>query len=314
MEKMQMAALTAPQKEIVIALLELYDKKRVLIKSKEIAQRTGRDEGTVRNIMPVLRAIGLVEAVPGPKGGYLPTSKTYENFNIPQTISSLSVPIYTLKGGKTDVTVTDILFKSVFSPDFCQALIKVLGNLSGLNIGDDLVVGPTPSGRMIIEGKVTGRDDLHGEILLDVINLISIPREKVQNVMSKRLVTVSSSMTVKEAAGIISTEVIRAAPVVDEGNLVGMLTSADLVRCLAENKSSSRVSNETSRRPVSIGFEEDILEAMEKMRRSGIGRLVVVDSQSKPIAMITRTDILSRILKPFEMVEARSHKPEKYPS
>lgn len=61
-------SLSAPQKEIVVALLELYDKKRSLVKSKEIAARTGRDEGTVRNIMPVLRAIGLVEAIPSLKG------------------------------------------------------------------------------------------------------------------------------------------------------------------------------------------------------------------------------------------------------
>jgi hypothetical protein len=273
------------------------------VKSKEIAQRTGRDEGTVRNIMPVLRAIGLVEAVPGPKGGYLPTSKTYEDFNVPKNIRSLSVPIYTLKGDKTDVTVTDILFKSVFSPDFCQAIIKVLGNLSRLNTGDDLVVGPTPSGRMIIEGKVTGRDDIHGEILLDVINLISIPKEKVQNTMSKRLVTVSSDMTVKEAAGIISAEFIRSVPVVDKGILVGILTSADVARCMSEEKSETLVADATSRRPVTIGYDEDILEAMEKMRRSSIGRLVVIDEQGKPVGMITRTDILSRILKPFEMVE-----------
>jgi hypothetical protein len=303
-----MVSLSAPQKEIIIALLELYDKKRTLVKSKEIAHLTGRDEGTVRNIMPVLRAIGLVEAVPGPKGGYLPTSKTYEDFNVPKSIRSLSVPIYTLKGGKTDVTVTDILFKSVFSPDFCQAIIKVIGNLSKLNIGDDLVVGPTPSGRMIIEGKITGRDDLHGEILLDVINLISIPKERVQNVMSKRLVSLSADMTVKEAANIIYSEYIRAAPVLDGDNLVGMLTSADIARCMAEGKPDVKISEATSRRPVLVGSEEDMLEAMERMRRSSIGRLVVIDIHGKPIGMITRTDLLSRILKPFEMVEERSQK------
>jgi predicted transcriptional regulator len=301
-----LASLTSPQKEIVIALLELYDKKRCLVKSKEIAHRTGRDEGTVRNIMPVLRAIGLVDAVPGPKGGYIPTSKAYEGFNVPKNIHSLSVPIYTLKGEKTDITVTDILFKSVFSPDFCQAMLKVIGNISRLNVGEDLVVGPTPSGRMIIEGRVKGRDDMHGEILLDVINLISIPREKVLNVMSKRLVTIDKKMSITEAAAIIYREFIRAVPVMDNGNLAGMLTSYDVARCMSEGISDCRVFEATSRRPVIILSGEDILEAMERMRRSSIGRLVVVDAEGKPVGMITRTDILTRILKPFEMVEART--------
>ena len=303
-----MISLTTPQKEIVIALIELYDKKRSLVKSKEIAHRTGRNEGTVRNIMPVLRAIGLVEAVPGPKGGYVPTSKAYEGFNVPRNIRSLSVPVYTLNGEKTEITVTDILFKSVFSPDFCQAMLKVIGSLSMINTGGDLVVGPTPSGRMIIEGKVTGRDDLHGEILLDVINLISIPKEKVQNVMSKRLVTIPAKASIREAAGIIYKEFIRAVPVMDNGTLVGMLTSYDIARCMSEGREDLSVSEATSRRPVIISSEEDILEAMERMRRSSIGRLVVVDAQGKPVGMITRTDILTRIMKPFEMVEERSLK------
>lgn len=298
-----MTSLTAPQKEIVIALLELYDKKRCLVKSKEIAHRTGRDEGTVRNIMPLLRVLGLVDAVPGPKGGYIPTSKAYEGFNVPKNIHSLSVPIYTLRGEKTDITVTDILFKSVFSPDFCQAILKVIGNISKLNVGEDLVVGPTPSGRMIIEGNVKGRDDMHGEILLDVINLISIPREKVLNVMSKRLVTIDKGMAITEAAAIIYKEFIRAVPVMDDGNLAGMLTSSDVARCMSEGAMGCRVSEATTRRPVIIHSGEDILEAMERMRRSSIGRLVVVDDEEKPVGMITRTDILTRILKPFEMVE-----------
>jgi predicted transcriptional regulator len=218
------------------------------------------------------------------------------------------VPVYTLNGEKTGITVTDILFKSVFSPDFCQAMLKVIGSLSMINTGGDLVVGPTPSGRMIIEGKVTGRDDLHGEILLDVINLISIPKEKVQNVMSKRLVTIPARANIREAAGIIYKEFIRAVPVMDNGALVGVLTSYDIARCMSEGREDLSVSEATSRRPVIISSEEDILEAMGRMRRSSIGRLVVVDAQGKPVGMITRTDILTRILKPFEMVEERSLK------
>ncbi len=300
-----MVSLTAPQKEIIIALLELYDKKRSLVKSKEIAYSTKRDEGTVRNIMPVLRAIGLVEAIPGPKGGYIPTGKAYESFNIPKNLRSLSVPIYTKGGNKTDVTVTDVLFKSVFSPDFCQAILKVLGNLSRFNTGDDIVIGPTPSGRMIIEGTITGRDDLHGELLLDVITLISLPKAKVQNVMSKRLVTIPASMHLKEASLILYKEFIRAAPVIDNDLLVGMITSSDIARCVSEGNTDITAREAMSRRPVVISSDEDILEAMAKMMRSSIGRLVVVNAQSKPVGIITRTDILSRILKPFEMIADR---------
>ncbi len=298
-----MSSLTSPQKEIMVALIELYEKKKSLVKSKDIAMKTGRDEGTIRNIMPVLRALGLVEAVPGPKGGYMPTSKAYESFSIPKQFRTLTVPIYRKSGENAGVTVTDILFKSVYSPDFCQVLLKVVGDVSKLDVGEELVVGPTPSGRMVIEGKIVGRDEIHGEILLEVINIISIPKEKVRNLMSKRLVSVPPNILIKEAAGILYREFIRAAPVIDGDSLVGIITGSDVARCASEDKLHQMVAEATSRRPVTIGMDEDILEAMNKMRRSSIGRLVVVDDQNRPVGIITRTDLLSRMLKPFEMVE-----------
>ncbi|MDI9643915.1 MAG: CBS domain-containing protein [Candidatus Verstraetearchaeota archaeon] len=306
-------SLSAPQKEIVVALIELYDKKRSLVKSKEIAARTGRDEGTVRNIMPVLRAIGLVEAIPGPRGGYIPTNKAYESFNVPKSSRSLSVPIYTKRGEKTEVTVTDILFKSVFSPDFCQAILKVIGNISRFDINEEIVIGPTPSGRMIIEGKIAGRDDLHGEILLDVITLISIPKVKVNEVMSKRIVSIPSDAPLKAAAEVLYREMIRAAPVIENGKVVGMITSSDISRCVSEGRTHITTREAATRKPVLIGMDDDILQSMEKMQRSSIGRLVVVDSEEKPVGIITRTDILLRILKPFEMIETRGAEELLYP-
>lgn len=298
-----MSSLTSPQKEIMVALIELYEKKKSLVKSKDIAVKTGRDEGTIRNIMPVLRALGLVEAVPGPKGGYMPTSKAYESFSIPKQFRTLTVPIYRRNGENAGVTVTDILFKSVYSPDFCQVLLKVVGDVSKLDVGEELVVGPTPSGRMVIEGRIVGRDEIHGEILLEVINIVSIPKERVRNLMSKRLVSVPPNISIKEAAGILYREFIRAAPVIDGNSLVGIITGSDVARCASEDKLNQMVAEATSRRPVTIGMDEDILEAMNKMRRSSIGRLVVVDDQNRPVGIITRTDLLSRMLKPFEMVE-----------
>lgn len=298
-----MASLTQPQKEIMMSLIELYEKNKCLIKSKDIAKRTGRNEGTIRNIMPNLRSSGLVEAVPGPKGGYMPTSKAYEIFSIPRQFRTTSVPIRKESGENTAVIVTDILFRSVNSPDFCHVILKVLGDTSQLNLGENLVVGPTPSGRMVIEGKMVGRDEIHGEILLEVINIVSIPKERVRNLMSKRLISIPSNMPIKEAAGILYREFIRSAPVIDGSNLVGMITSSDVARCVSEDKLNITVGEATTRRPVTIGLDEDILVAMNKMRRSSIGRLVVIDNEGKPVGIITRTDLLSRILKPFESIE-----------
>ncbi|MDH5806146.1 MAG: CBS domain-containing protein [Candidatus Methanomethylicaceae archaeon] len=301
-----MVNLTRPQKEIILALIEIYEQKKNFVKSKEIAMKIRKGEGTIRNIMPTLRALGLIESIPGPSGGYLPTSKAYECFNIPEHYRSINIPIFRKNGEATGAFVSDIIFKSVYSPDFCQALLKIIGKVSQLNIGEEIIVGPASSGRMIIEGKIIGRDELHGELLLEVINIVSIPKESVKNIMSKRLVYLTPNMSLREAAAIIYREFIRAAPIIDENNnLIGLLTSSDIAKCLSEGKIDITVKEAATRKPVTINLNEDILEAMNKMRKSSIGRLIVIDENGKPIGIITRTDLLSRIIKPFEMISVK---------
>ena len=65
--------LTPIQKEILTALVNLYRKHKRAVKGEMIADVINRNPGTVRNQMQSLKALGLVEGVPGPKGGYKAT-------------------------------------------------------------------------------------------------------------------------------------------------------------------------------------------------------------------------------------------------
>ena len=70
------------QNDILITLISLYEKKSLPIKGEEIADIILRNPGTVRNQMQALKAIGLVDGIPGPKGGYHPTSLAYKELNL----------------------------------------------------------------------------------------------------------------------------------------------------------------------------------------------------------------------------------------
>lgn len=76
--------LTPIQKDIIIALINLQRQKDRAIKGEEIAEVIQRNPGTVRNQMQLLKALGLVEGVPGPKGGYKPTGAAYDSLRIQQ--------------------------------------------------------------------------------------------------------------------------------------------------------------------------------------------------------------------------------------
>ena len=70
------------QRDILITLITLYHQHSHSIKGEEIADRIQRNPGTVRNQMQALKAIGLVDGVPGPKGGYIPTALAYNELNL----------------------------------------------------------------------------------------------------------------------------------------------------------------------------------------------------------------------------------------
>ncbi len=86
--------LTPIQKDIIIALINLQRQKDRAIKGEEIAELIQRNPGTIRNQMQLLKALGLVEGVPGPKGGYKPTGSAYESLRIQQLKNESVVPLY----------------------------------------------------------------------------------------------------------------------------------------------------------------------------------------------------------------------------
>ncbi len=56
----------------------------------------------------------------------------------------------------------------------------------------------------------------------------------IEQVMAKNLVSVSSTMTIKQVAEILSKKEFHAIPVIDDDELVGMVTTTDLINYLIE--------------------------------------------------------------------------------
>jgi CBS domain-containing protein len=70
-------------------------------------------------------------------------------------------------------------------------------------------------------------DTVHSNAVLD-------HTKTIEGVMQRDPVTVSSKTTVREAAEILSQNWFHALPVVDDGDLVGIVTSTDLIQYLLE--------------------------------------------------------------------------------
>lgn len=194
-----------------------------------------------------------------------------------------------------DITVAKIEFTSIPHPGECEAAIKAVGNIKRIDLGDKIRVGPTPVNKLVVNGVVVGRDDMDNILLLDTTGIRSIPKKKVIDVASRDLITLTPSMSIKEAAGILSKRGIEGAPVIKDGDILGILTLSDITLALAEDKVDLKVTEIMSDHIITVDANVMIADAIEIMNKKHVGRLIVRDEKGVPCGIVTRTDLLDKI-------------------
>jgi hypothetical protein len=172
--------LTSSQKDILNALINLYRQEEDAVKGEAIAEKVDRNPGTIRNQMQSLKALQLVEGVPGPKGGYKPTAQAYEALDVDQMENPAHVPLFHEGDPVENAIVSGINLSSVHHPELCRAEIQLQGSVSEFHEGDKVVVGPTPLSKLVIEGTIDGKADTDN-ILILYIESMEAPAEEPEH-------------------------------------------------------------------------------------------------------------------------------------
>ncbi len=285
--------LTQIQKDILYALITLYKRKGgTSVKGEEIAEIINRNPGTVRNQMQALRSLGLVEGVPGPKGGYRPTSKAYELLAITKPEESVKVPVIVNDEIIEDLSAEEIDFPTLGHPKICQARIRILGNIRRIESGDRVIVGPTPVNELMIYGKVIGRDDTENTIIVDIEKIVALPKDKVGEHMSTPIISANADERVIDASKRLAMHEIYCTPVKDDGNLIGIFTLDHAVKALAEGKLEAKVRDVMRPKIVSVDKDISLGEALRIMKDENV-RILVVTDKGEPKGVITDQKILN---------------------
>ncbi len=102
---------------------------------------------------------------------------------------------------------------------------------------------------------------------------------KVAEVMSYRPVTISAFDTVQAAAQLMRAHVIGVLPVLEQGELVGVVTDRDLVvRCIALGEGpGTSVREVMTEEPATCRPEDPLAAAIERMIAARVRRLIVID-------------------------------------
>jgi len=160
--------LTPSQKNILQELVNLYRESESAVKGEDIAEKVDRNPGTIRNQMQSLKALQLVEGVPGPKGGYKPTATAYDTLQIQEMDQAAEVPLRHNDELVEHANVEEIDLTSVHHPEQCRAEIQLQGSIKGFHEGDDVTVGPTPLSKLQIIGRLQGKDDTSNKLILKI--------------------------------------------------------------------------------------------------------------------------------------------------
>ncbi|MFH0804621.1 MAG: CBS domain-containing protein, partial [Patescibacteria group bacterium] len=141
------------------------------------------------------------------------------------------------------------------------------------------------------------------------------------NIMTKKVVTVPRSATLRDAAKLLSEHRVSGAPVVDgDGAIVGIVSEKDIFKALypshAEFYDSPGVwidldsleekTREAADKPivdfmtrevVSVNGDTSLMQVGSMMLVRGIHRVVVIDQDGKIEGIVTRRDVYRNIMK-----------------
>lgn len=290
--------LTAVQREILQSLINLYRKSKCTsVKCESIADLMGRNSGTIRNQMQSLRSLGLVQGVPGPRGGYKPTLEAYHTLNIENDPCEIHVPIYVNGAIVSDISVNKIEFTSILRPGDCEATISVLGDIKQLDLDDTIKIGPTPVNNLTVDGTIIGRDDVDNVLLIKTKNIISIPNVKLRDIATQQIKSITPHMQLTDICKILSENNQIGAPIVDDdNNILGVIRYSDIIDAVAANKMDGTAEEFMHESVVTARDNISLSNGMTLLLQNDVTALILLDKNNEIYGIVSFNDMLKRLL------------------
>jgi len=162
--------LTNSQRRILTVLVNRYQGEDSPIPAKEISDEVDREPRTVRNQMASLKDLGLVEGIPGPSGGYQPTSAGFDILDR-KTVEDPEMAVLAREFDRVDAIVDEISFPNVHNPDTCRARIRFQQSIQEFDEGDAIAIGAMPNSELLLAGTIEAIETTRNQIILEVARL-----------------------------------------------------------------------------------------------------------------------------------------------
>ncbi len=124
---------------------------------------------------------------------------------------------------------------------------------------------------------------------------------RIGQIMTRDPITVSPDCPMSELKEILRVRRISGVPVVEGGQLVGIISIEDLIVALEQGQTAARAGDRMTREVQTVYADESVIQAVNKFARHGFGRLPVVDRKGRLVGIITQGDIVRGLLRQLEV-------------
>lgn len=137
-------------------------------------------------------------------------------------------------------------------------------------------------------------------VLLEVIY-----RSKIKDIMSTKLLTAQSNYTIKDIKDLMKKAEVTGIPIVDDGELVGMISIDDIFRAIDESYMDDLAKNHMSTDLIVLEDDMPLAFGITYFEKFKYGRFPVIDKNRKLVGIITSRDILHELLYQLNQEVAR---------
>jgi len=136
-----------------------------------------------------------------------------------------------------------------------------------------------------------------------------IDKVPIQVVMTEKPITIYPDATMSQAAVLMSENEISGLPVEREGDLIGMITSRDMIGYFSEQDIKAKVGDMMCKDLVTVHRHHTIAHVLDEMNLHGSSRALVYEDNMAPVGIITRSGLtFSDMMGPKDEMEMKSIK------
>ncbi|TFG63703.1 MAG: CBS domain-containing protein, partial [Spirochaetales bacterium] len=120
--------------------------------------------------------------------------------------------------------------------------------------------------------------------------------------MTTTVISVTPDISMNQVREIFRSKKISGMPVLQDGNLVGILSLEDFIKWLADDRCDCLVADKMSKTVDSVFTDEPLVHVASRLETRGYGRLPVIDRKTGKLAgIITKSDIIEKLLHKTEL-------------